>query len=166
MMLALGAVIAALSVSVGTALAFMIPLADAAILLLGLALLLDHNPFMGLPQVRVPILRRPLLNAYAYGLLYGPIALPCSGPLVVAIFAVSLGLGDALEGLWVFLWFGLGFGVPLLILSFLSGAFQRRLTRAFARHGRGINAVGGALLVAVAVYDLWQNWPMLVAVHR
>ena len=165
MMLALGGLIAALSISVGRALAIVIPLADLAILSLGVVLLLDRNPFKGLPQVRIPILRRPLLNAYVYGLLYGPIALPCSGPLVVAIFALSLNVEEAFGKLWVFLWFGIGFGAPLLILSLLSARLQRQLTRLSARHSRLINAVGGVLLVAVAVYDLGQNWPMLVAYY-
>ena len=165
MMLALGALIAALSISIGSALAIIIPLADLVILLLGVALLLDRNPFRSLPQVRVPVLRRPLLNAYVYGLLYGPIALPCSGPLVVAIFAVSVGVEDALGKLWVFLWFGLGFGVPLLVLSLMSGSFQHRLTRLFARRSRSINAIAGVLLIGVAVYDLGQNWAMLVAYY-
>ena len=165
MMLALGALIAALAVSVGRALAVVIPLADGAILILGILLLLDRNPFKGLPQIRVPILRRPLLNAYLYGLLYGPIALPCSGPLVVAIFALSLTLDEALAKMWVFLWFGLGFGLPLLILSVLSGTLQRRLTTLFARHSRRINLVGGALLVGVALYDLAQNWELLRAFY-
>jgi len=165
MMLALGGVIAALAISVGRALAVVIPLADVVILGLGIALLADRNPFKSLPQLRIPILRRPLVNAYVYGLLYGPIALPCSGPLVVAIFAVSLGVGEAFDKLWVFLWFGMGFGAPLLVLSLLSARLQRSLTRLFARQSRLLNAIGGVLLIAVAVYDLGQNWPMLAAFY-
>ena len=57
-----------------------------------------------------------------------------------------------------FLWFGLGFGLPLLALSFLSGASQRWITRQFAQRARLINVVGGVLLVVVGVYDLWSNW--------
>lgn len=165
MMLALGGVIAMLSVPIASTLAFIIPLADALILLLGFALLLNRNPFRSLPQLRVPILRHPFANAYLYGVLYGPIALPCSGPLVVAIFALSLTVGEAFGKLWVFVWFGLGFGLPLLILSLLSGALQRRLTTLFARHGEAINRLGGVLLVGVAVYDLRQNWEMLEAFY-
>ena len=58
------------------------------IITLGVLLLIDKNPFKALPQIRVPALRNPYVNAYLYGLLYGPIALPCSGPLVVSIFAI------------------------------------------------------------------------------
>jgi len=165
MMLALGGLIAMLSVSIASILAFIIPLANFLILLLGILLLSDRNPFMSLPQIRVPVLRHPFLNAYLYGLLYGPIALPCSGPLLVGIFAVSLTAGEALSKLWIFLWFGLGFGIPLLILSLLSGALQRRLTTLFARHSRIINIFGGLLLIGIAIYDLGQNWGMLRAFY-
>ena len=161
MMLALGALIAALAISVGRALAVIIPLADAVILALGIALLANRNPFKGLRTVKVPVLRHPLANAYGYGLLYGPIALPCSGPLVVAIFALSFTAAEALDKLLVFLWFGIGFGLPLLVLSLLSGAMQRWLTRLFAVHSRAVNLVGGVLLIGVAVYDFSQNWEYL-----
>ena len=161
MMLALGALIALMSVPIGGVLAYVVPLADILILILGVMLLMDKNPFKGLPQIRVPALRHPLLNAYIYGFLYGPIALPCSGPFVVSIFVLSFTAGEALNNLWVFLWFGLGFGIPLLILSLLSGSFQRQLTILFARHSRVINIIGGLLLIGIAIYDLSVNWEML-----
>ena len=163
MMLALGLLIALISVSVGQALAVAIPLADLLIITLGVLLLLNVNPFKRLPQIQVPILSNPYANAFLYGLLYGPIALPCSGPLVVGIFALSLTAGEALGKLNVFLWFGLGFGLPLLLLSFLSGAAQRWITRQFALHARKINLVAGALLVGIGIYDLWSNWDLIQA---
>jgi len=161
MMLALGGLIASLATPTINVLAVIIPVADILILILGILLLLDRNPFKSLPQIQVPVLRHPFLNAFVYGLLYGPIALPCSGPLVVSIFALSFTVGETLNQLWVFLWFGLGFGLPLLILSFLSGALQRQLTRFFARHNRIINIIGGLLLIGIVIYDVYANWEML-----
>jgi cytochrome c-type biogenesis protein len=157
MMLALGLLIALLSLSIGRTLAVIIPLADLMIVTLGVLLLLDRNPFKALPQIRVPALRSPFLNAFIYGLLYGPIALPCSGPLVVGIFALSFTAAEAFSKLGIFLWFGLGFGLPLLALSLVSGALQRSITRWLARHSRAVNIIGGALLVCVGFYDLWVN---------
>ena len=160
-MLALGGVIAWLSISVGQALSIVIPIADLIILIFGVMLLLDVNPFKKLPQIQIPLLTHPFANAFVYGLLYGPIALPCSGPLVVSIFALSLTVGDALGKLNVFFWFGMGFGIPLLILSFLSGAAQQWITRQFAIHSRVINILSGLLLVAIGIYDLVINWPLI-----
>jgi cytochrome c-type biogenesis protein len=161
MMLALGGIIALLAVPVGSVLVYMLPLADLLIFLLGVLLLFDKNPFKQLPQIQSPALRHPFGNAYVYGLLYGPIALPCSGPMVVSVFALSFTAGEAFSQLWTFLWFGIGLGVPLLILSFLSAALQRQLTSFFARHSHAINFAGGFLLIGVAIYDLSKNWALL-----
>jgi cytochrome c-type biogenesis protein len=161
MMLALGGIIALLAIPVGSVLVYLLPLADLVIFLLGILLLLNRNPFKTLPQIQIPALRYPFMNAYVYGLLYGPIALPCSGPMVVSIFALSFTAGEAFSQLWAFLWFGLGLGVPLLILSFLSAGLQRQLTTLFARHSRIVNFIGGLLLVGVAIYDISKNWEFL-----
>jgi cytochrome c-type biogenesis protein len=161
MMLALGGLIALLAVPIGRILLYIIPLADLLILILGMLLLLDRNPFKILPQIQMPMLRHPYGNAFAYGLLYGPIALPCSGPMVVAIFALSFTAGEAFSQLWTFLWFGLGLGIPLLVLSLLSVTFQRQLTTLFARYSRTVNFIGGLLLIGVALYDLNKNWDLL-----
>ena len=163
MMVLLGLVIALLSVSVGQALTVLIPVSDLLIFALGILLLLDHNPFNRLPQIRFPLLSNPLANAFLYGLLYGPLALPCSGPLVVGIFALSLNAAEVLNKLLVFLFFGLGFGLPLLVLSFAAGASQRWVTQQFARHTRLINIASGLLLIGIAVLDAWSNWEMIRA---
>ena len=161
MMLTLGAIIALFSVSVGRALSFLIPFADLLILCLGTMLILNFNPFKTMPQINAPVLSHPYVNAFLYGLLYGPIALPCSGPLVVGIFAYSLSVEEIFSKLSVFLWFGLGFGLPLLLLSFLSGAASRQITRFFARHNRIVNFAGGFLLISLAIYDLATNWELI-----
>jgi cytochrome c-type biogenesis protein len=157
MMLLLGAAIALLSISIGSALRIIIPIADLVIISLGVLLLLNINLFKSLPQIRIPALSHPFVNAYIYGFLYGPIALPCSGPLVVSIFALSLNAQEALNTFLAFFWFGLGFGSPLFVLSFLAGAIQKKITRYFAQHFKIINRIGGIILVAVGMYDLWIN---------
>ena len=161
MMLALGGLIALMAVPVGSVLVYLIPLADLLILFLGILLLTNHNPFKTLPQIQLPVLGHPFGTAYTYGLLFGPIALPCSGPMVVSIFALSFTAAEAFSQLWAFLWFGLGLGMPLLILSFLSAAAQRQLTTFFARYSRTVNIFGGVLLIGVAIYDLSKNLQLM-----
>ena len=163
MMLVIGAVISLLSLSIGRALAVIVPAADAILIILGMLLIFDRNPFKQLPQIKIPVLSHPYANAFLYGLLYGPIALPCSGPLVVSIFAISLQSTAFLSRLATFLWFGLGFGLPLFILSFMGGALQKPITRFFARHSRWVNLVSGILIVGLGVYDLWANWDFITA---
>ncbi len=164
MMLVLGGIIAALSVSFGQALSILIPIADLILLTLGGLLLVNINPFKKIPQVNIPFLKHPFANAFVYGLLYGPITLPCSGPLILGIFAYSFTAGEVLSKLSVFFWFGIGFGIPLLVLSLLSGASQRWITRQFARRARLINTIGGLLLVGVALFDLYVNRDLILSI--
>ena len=163
MMLAIGAVISLFSLSIGRALAVVVPLADLILIALGILLILDRNPFKKLPQIQIPAVSHPYANAFLYGLLYGPIALPCSGPLVVSIFAISLQSGAFLARLGTFLWFGVGFGLPLFLLSFLGGALQKPITRFFARQARWVNLISGFLILGLGIYDLVVNWEFILA---
>jgi len=161
MMLMLGGLIALLGISIGSALRWVIPIADGLIIILGILLLLNINPFKRLPQIQAPGLSHPFGSAFLYGLLYGPLTLPCSGPLVVSIFAISLTAGQAFGRFGTFLWFGIGFGLPLFLLSFLAGGAQRWITRFFAVHARRVNLVGGLLLIGIGIYDLVLNSQLL-----
>ncbi|GAC1328204.1 MAG: cytochrome c biogenesis CcdA family protein [Candidatus Dormibacteria bacterium] len=159
-MIALGLLIAALAVSLGKVLAFITPAADLVVITLGLLLLAGRNPFSRLPTLRVPAARGgSAVSAFIYGLMYGPIALPCSGPFLVSIFSLSLSTSGTLSGLVSFLVFGLGFGLPLLLLSLLAQTRQAKVVRFIARRYRPVSMVGGALLVLVGAYDLYVNLP-------
>lgn len=163
MMLALGALIAALSVAVGRVLAVVTPLADLVVVILGAALLLGKNPFARLPTIGTSAGRGgPLLSAYVYGLLYGPVTLPCSGALLVSVFTISVTVASFAEKLLFFLAFGLGFGVPLLVLSLLAGARRAAVLRALVRWQDPALRVAGAILVVVGTVDFAANLPFLL----
>jgi cytochrome c-type biogenesis protein len=61
----------------------------------------------------------------------------------------------------VFLWFGLGFGLPLLVMSFLAGGLQRQVTQLLTRHARVVNLIGGILLMGIGLYDVITNWALI-----
>lgn len=159
-MVLLGGLIAALSVSIGRVLVWIIPLADLTLILLGVLLIADLHPFDRFPQFRIPTTNNPFLSAFFYGLLYGPLTFPCSGPLIVGIFAYSLSIGEAVGKVFVFLAFGLGFGLPLLLLSLVSGPLRQRLANMFARNTRIVNIVGGVILIGIGVFHFAANFEM------
>lgn len=161
MMLALGAAAVGLGIPLANTLSVFLPLADAILIVLGILLILGRNPFQSLPQLRVPALAGPYGNAFVYGLLYGPLVLPCSGPLAVSVFALSFSAQEVLSRLGVFLSFGLGFGLPLLILSLLSAVTQRRITNLLVRNAYFLNKGGGMLLILLAIYHLVSNWSFI-----
>ena len=95
----------------------------------GVLLLLDRNPFARLTTAQSPMLRNPYAAAYVYGLLFGPMTLPCTGPMITSAF--FLGASDShllVDGLVYFLFFGLGFGWPLVVLPLIALPVQRRLS--------------------------------------
>jgi cytochrome c-type biogenesis protein len=163
-MVAIGAIFAALSSSLTPLIAVVLPLADVALVMLGGLLLLGHNPFARLPQLAPSVLGRggPAVGAFGYGLLFAPIALPCSGPFLVGIFAFSLTIGDVASQLLFFLAFGMGFGLPLFVLGLLGQVRGRELARVLVRWERPLQLAVGAALVAVGAWDLAQNLPTLL----
>jgi cytochrome c-type biogenesis protein len=156
-MLAVAVVLVVISVPIGAVLAFMIPLTDAVLIALGLLLLAGRNPFARMSSVRVPFVANPFGRAYLYGVLLGPLALPCAGAFALALIAYSVGLADAFEKVLLFVVYGLGFGLPLVVLSLLAGARQQQIVRFVTSHHRAIDVIAGVLLVAVGVGDLLLN---------
>ena len=141
-------------------LAIVIPLADILILCLGLLLLANINPLTSFQPSRYPFYHHPFANAFVYG-CYTDRCLALFWTLSVRIFAYSLTVSELLGKLSVFLWFGLGFGLPLLLLSILSGSAQRWITYQFAQRSRLLNIIGGVLLIGVAIYDIIANWSLI-----
>ena len=163
-MLVLGALMAALAVSTSGLLRIVTPLADMVVIALGIALLLGRDPFAKLPMFGGAAMNGGgmVRSAYVYGLLYGPIALPCAAPLLLAMFGLSLSLDGFVSALAFFMAFGLGFGLPLLLISLLAYSRQVSLVRFFARHREIVSRVAGAVLVLVGAADLANNLPLIL----
>lgn len=157
-MMLIGLVVVAVSVPMGRILGVAIPVIDVLLITLGVMLLAGRNPFLKLPSIRVPGARGPLSQAYVYGVFLGPIALPCAGPFLVALLAISVGAAESVGALATFFVFGLGFGLPLVLLSVLARARQDTVVRFLARQHRKIEIVAGVLLIGAGIWDLWINW--------
>ena len=157
-MIILGAILVVVSVPIGLVASFLVPIVDAFLIILGVLLIAGRNPFNRLPGLGVPIVRNPYGQAYVYGIMLGPIALPCAGPFLAAMLAVSVGFGGVVLRLGTFVVFGLGFGLPLVVLSLLAGARQRSIVRFVLSHHRAIEVISGVVLIAVALWDVRENW--------
>lgn len=161
-MFAIGIIVVAVKAPIGLVLGFAIPLVDGILIGLGILLLLGRNPFMKLPSIRVPGARGPISRAYVYGLFLGPIALPCAGAFFVSTLAIAVGQGNELLTLTTLLFYGLGFGLPLVVLSVLARARQNTVVRFLAEHHRAIELISGVLLIGAGLYDLWINWDSIL----
>jgi cytochrome c biogenesis protein CcdA len=159
MMLALGGLFTLLSALTGQLSALVTSLGHGIIVVMGFALVLNVNPLARLPQLMaLRSQQAPYLSAFAYGLLYGPMTLPCTGPLTISLFSLSLGVAGVIEQLLFFLIYGLGLGLPLMALSLLTDASRQSLLPRLTRHTRVISCASGLTLVALGLWNLWQGW--------
>ncbi|HSH21575.1 MAG TPA: cytochrome c biogenesis protein CcdA [Candidatus Caenarcaniphilales bacterium] len=151
MLVIVGIGVSMLALSLGRLLAYLVPATTVVLLVLGILLLVGRNPFATVASVRMPVVRRPIAQAYVYGLLFGPVALPCAGPFLVALLAISIGLTETAERLLTFVAFGVGMGAPLLALSLVGEARRRAVATFLARHQGVVARVAGIALIVAAL---------------
>ncbi len=156
-MILVGVALSLLAVPFGDLLRWSVPVTTVILVALGLALLAGRNPFERLAGIRVPRVAHRLGQAYVYGLMVGPVALPCAGPFLVALLAISVGLADAVSRVGAFLVYGLGFGLPLVLLAGIGAGRAAAISRLVARHHLVVLRTAGALLIVTALYELFAS---------
>jgi cytochrome c-type biogenesis protein len=131
----------------------------AVTILLGLmfAGVFDRFPITGRivrPSIRP---RAGLVGAPVLGALFGVSWTPCIGPTLGLVYSLAMTSGTAARGAVLMFVYGLGLGIPFLIVAVL---FERGVAAfGFARrHARLITRLGGAMLVAVGVLELTGAW--------
>jgi cytochrome c-type biogenesis protein len=118
--------------------------------------------------LRIPFLQRELRmdlrrvhpgpsGAVPLGMAFAIGWTPCIGPVLAGILAAAATAEGALRGASLLFVYSLGLGIPFILLAFgYAGA-----NRAFSwlrRHGRGIELVGGAILVLMGVLMITGLW--------
>lgn len=154
MMVFIGLVLSVLSIGFGDSLPLLLPLVYGVVIVLGVMMLGGRNPFAQMQTFSVPALSNPYGRAYLYGLLFAPMTLPCTGPIILSAFTVGVSVGDIFGGLVYFIFFGLGFGWPLVILPLFALPLQRRVVQGLAGHHDILTRASGILLVAVGIFGI------------
>jgi len=158
LMLALGAILFLLQRSFSTILPVLLPVIYGVVIGLGVLMLTGYNPFNRFASAQAPALRNPYLAAFVYGLLLGPMTLPCAGPLVISAFLLGAGsVARLADSLTYFLAFGLGFGWPLVLLPLVTTPFQRHFTRWMTGNYRLLTRISGALLLVIGLFGLYAD---------
>ena len=133
-------------------------------IILGLLFFGAFDRFMFAGRVFKPSFRprAGLAGAPLLGVLFGIGWSPCIGPTLTAVLALSASSGGAARGAFLAFLYGLGLGIPFLLVAV---AFQRMMNVLdfFRRNGRLVSRIGGVLLVAVGVLEATGAWTSVIA---
>jgi len=108
-------------------------------------------------RLNVGVARRPsaggIPGVFVLGVLFGVVATPCSTPILAAIATLAAAGRDPIAGGALLFVYGLGKGVPFLLVGVFSGAAPLLLKG--ARAAVWLRRSGGLALLALAAYLVW-----------
>ena len=128
-------------------------------ILLGLLFFGAFDRFMFAGRVFKPSFmpKAGLAGAPLLGVLFGIGWTPCIGPTLATVLTLSLQSGTAARGAFLAFIYGLGLGIPFLIVAV---AFTRlvNVLSFFKRNARMVSRIGGVMLVAVGLLEVTGAW--------
>lgn len=131
--------------------------AGGVVVLLGLLMVLDINPFKRLTLFSgLQVRGRGAWSGLLLGLTLGLIWIPCVGPLLSGVLTLVATDGRLSTGLILLAIYSLGFALPMLLLGYASQAVRQRIRRINA-HGKAVRLISGTLLIAFGVYIATQG---------
>jgi len=135
-------------------------------LLLALVPLLMGLSLLGLLPLRLPIWHGGMrasvdegklnhkLTAFTAGLLFSLAVAPCTTPILLGVLSLVAMQGDLIYGAVLMFIYGLGAGLPLLLIGM--GISQGQKWFVATKQQRYLRQVSGALLIGVSLYIFWN----------
>lgn len=134
-------------------------------LLIAIPLLMGLN-LLGLLPLRIPVWHSTRLHAitdhklkhrvtaFSAGLLFSLAIAPCATPILLGILTLVAMQGDLIYGGVLMFIYGLGAGMPLLLIGHGFNRIQKWFIA--PKHQRWLQRISGLLLIGVSLYIVWN----------
>jgi cytochrome c-type biogenesis protein len=99
---------------------------------------------------------RGLKREFWIGTQLGLLWTPCAGPVLASILVLAAVQHEVIEVFGLLLAYGLGAGIPLLLIAYMGRHLSRSLLR-LRPHSRTIQRIGGIMITLTAIAIL-QGW--------
>jgi cytochrome c-type biogenesis protein len=127
----------------------------AGVGLLGIAMLFGYQPVVNLPKIGRARPGKRHSAVFVFGLSYAVASLSCTLPIFLAVVAGSIPRTNLLSGVLLFLVYGLGMSLVLVVVTLALAFGKQRLVGWLRRSAASINRVSGAILLLAGGYIVW-----------
>ncbi len=128
----------------------------------GAVTLVSGLKLMGAVKIEYPHFKEPSKTSHAFydGLLHGGVILGCIGPQLAALLTFIIAQRNMLNGVFMILFFGLGFLLPFFIFGTIitDQAIQLKVMQ----HANSIQKTGGVLMMGAATYLLYFSFQGII----
>jgi cytochrome c-type biogenesis protein len=123
--------------------------------ILGIAMLLGYEPVVNLPKIGKARSGRSHSAVFVFGLSYAVASLSCTLPIFLAVVAGSIPRTNLLSGVILFLVYGLGMSLVLVVMTLALAFGKQRLVGWLRRSAGSIQRISGAILLLAGGYIVW-----------
>jgi cytochrome c-type biogenesis protein len=124
------------------------------LLIISIAMLLDIDVTAVPGRYSLPRAATPHLSAFLLGLCFGIIILPCNSAIILFLLALATSVPGDVQVTGLFLAFGAGVTLPLLLLAVISRLRSRQVIGFLTRHRLPVQRIGALIMLVIALYYL------------
>jgi cytochrome c biogenesis protein CcdA len=133
-------------------------LLGVGLVFLGVWFLMGRTVTLPIPKPARGADNRELWSMFVFGVSYALVSLSCTIPTFLVAVTATFEESNFLSGVAVYLAYGLGMGLVLMVLTMSIALAQQGLVRNLRRVLPYVNRVSGALLVLAGAYVAYYGW--------
>jgi cytochrome c-type biogenesis protein len=125
---------------------------------LGVAMVAGFEPKLSLPRMNRGGDSRQLPSIFMFGVSYAVVSLGCTAPVFFGIVVGSFTSRNVAEGTLVFLAYGAGMGLVVLVLTMGIALARNEVATFYRRFLPYVNKVSGGFLLLAGVFLIFYGW--------